>query len=199
MRSHIRLLSLVARATVVLLTFGAFLVVLGIFDDLLDWDIFSPATEKFLYGIFGSSVALGGFGAAICIVLGIQEMVGSFRRLVDQARPGTAEPVAEASRRRYVAALAVLLALLVLTVVGLGAVNRRVEAHRLEVFKLIAQDQMKQLGPRLATELGKIPAPCEACATPTLNEIFRTLGRLSFFRDVEIYLADPADEAVLWR
>jgi len=35
MRSHIRLLSLVARATVVLLAIGAFLVVLGIFDGLL--------------------------------------------------------------------------------------------------------------------------------------------------------------------
>jgi len=199
MRSHIRLLSLVARATVVLLAIGAFLVVLGIFDDLLDWDIFSPATERFLRGIFGSCIALGGFGAAISVVLGIQEMVGSFRRLVDQARPGTAEPVTEASRRRYVAVLAGLLAVLVLTVVGLGAVNRRVEARRLEVFKLIAQDQMKQLGPRLAAEIGKIPAPCEACATPMLHEIFRTLDRLSFFQDVHLYLADPTDEAVLWR
>src|SRR5215203_5407681 len=40
MRSQMKLLSLMVRATVVLLTSGAFLVVLGIFDDLLDWDIF---------------------------------------------------------------------------------------------------------------------------------------------------------------
>ena len=199
MRSHIRLLSLVSRATVILLAMGAFLVVLGIFDDLLDWDIFSPATERFLYGIFGSCIALGGFGAAISVVLGIQEVVGSFRRLVDQARPGTAEPVTEVSRRRYVAILAGLLAVLVLTVVGFGALNRRVEARRLEVFKLIAQDQMKQLGPRLAAEIRKIPVPCETCAPPALHEIFRTLDRLSFFADVQLYMADPSDEAVLWR
>jgi hypothetical protein len=70
MRSHLRLLSLVASATVGLLAIGAFLVVLGIFGDLLDWDIFSPATERFLYGIFGSCIAVGGFGAAISVVLG---------------------------------------------------------------------------------------------------------------------------------
>lgn len=199
MRNHIRLLSLVARATIVLLAIGAFLVVLGIFDNMLDWDIFSPEAEKFLYGIFASCVALGGFGAAISFVIGIQEVVGSFRRIADRAHPAAATPAPEANRRTYVAVLAALLAGLVVTVVLLGNVNRRVEARRLEVFKLIAQDQMKQLGPRLLAETVKIPAPCEACATPVLDQVFRTLDRLSFFTHVELFVADPADPAVLWR
>lgn len=50
-----------------------------------------------------------------------------------------------------------------------------------------------ELGPRVAAEVGRMPAPCATCASPTLNEIFLTLRRLTFFRDVHFYLADPAD------
>ena len=62
MRSQMKLLSLTVRATVILLMVGAVLVVLGIFDDFLEWDIFSPELEKLLMGVFGASVALGAFG-----------------------------------------------------------------------------------------------------------------------------------------
>jgi hypothetical protein len=197
MRSQIKLLSLTVRATVVLLTIGAFLVVLGIFDGYLGWDIFSPEVEKLLYGLFASSVALGGFGAAICVVLGIQEVVRAFRKLVEKSEPEAAK--VEATRRTYTVALAAVLILLIVTVSSLAAVNRRVEARRLTVFKLIAKDQMAQLGPHLATELAHIPVPCDTCGTPGLQEFFRTMNGLSFARSATLYLADPADETVLWR
>jgi hypothetical protein len=197
MRSQIKLLSLTVRATVVLLTVGAFLVVLGIFDGYLGWDIFSPEVEKLLYGLFASSVALGGFGAAICVVLGIQEVVRAFRKLVERSEPG--EVKVEATRRTYTVALATVLILLIVTVSSLAAVNRRVEARRLEVFKLIAKDQMAQLGPHLAAEISRIPAPCETCGTPGLRQFFRTLNGLSFEQSSILYLADPVDETVLWR
>lgn len=197
MRSQIKLLSLTVRATVVLLTVGAFLVVLGIFDGYLGWDIFSPEVERLLYGLFASSVALGGFGAAICLVLGIQEVVRAFRKLVEKSEPEAAK--AEATRRTYTVALAAVLVLLIVTVSALAAVNRQVEARRLKVFKLIARDQMAQLGPHLAAEVARIPAPCEACGTPGLQEFFRTLDGLPFARSATLYLADPADETVLWR
>ncbi|MES1241857.1 MAG: hypothetical protein ABUT39_09585 [Acidobacteriota bacterium] len=198
MRSQIKLLSLTVRATVVLLTVGAFLVVLGIFDDFLGWDIFSPEVERMLYGLFASSVALGGFGAAICVVLGIQEVVRAFRKLVERSEPEAARTV-EAPRRIYIVALAAVLVLLIVTVSSLAAVNRRVEARRLKVFKLIARDQMAQLGPHLAAEVARIPVPCETCGTPGLEEFFRTLKGLSFSSSATLYLADPADETVLWR
>lgn len=197
MRSQIKLLSLTVRATVVLLTVGAFLVVLGIFDDYLGWDIFSPEAEKLLYGLFASSVALGGFGAAICVVLGIQEVVRAFRKLVERSEP--AAVTVEATRRTYTVALATVLILLIVTISSLAAVNRRVEAQRLKVFKLIARDQMTQLGPHLAAEVARIPTLCEACGTPGLQQFFRTLDGLSFARSATLYLADPADETVLWR
>jgi hypothetical protein len=193
-----RLLSLVVRATVILLAASAVLVVLGIFNSTLRWDIFSPEVEKFLYGVFGSCVALGAFGAAITLVLGIHEVVAAFRRLLDHREPEAA-PARPASRWRYLAAMAGLLVLLVITVASFSAANRRVQAHRLEVFKLIARDQMRQLGDRLAEEVARIPAPCETCATPRLAEIFRTMEGLSFCRGAVLYLPDPSDEAVLWR
>jgi hypothetical protein len=200
MRSQIKLLSLTVRATVVLLTVGAFLVVLGIFDGYLGWDIFSPEAEKLLYGLFASSVALGGFGAAICVVLGIQEVVRAFRKLVERQEPEAASAVAvEATRRTYTVALAAVLVLLIVTVSSLAAVNRRVEAHRLEVFKLIARDQMARLGPHLTAEIARTPVPCETCGTPGLHQFFRTLDGLPFASSATLYVADPADETVLWR
>ena len=198
MRSQIKLLSLTVRATVVLLTVGAFLVVLGIFDDFLGWDIFSPEVERLLYGLFASSVALGGFGAAICVVLGIQEVVRAFRKLVEKSEPEAVKTV-EAPRRTYTVALAAVLILLIVTVSSLAAVNRRVEARRLKVFKLIARDQMARLGPHLSAEVARIPVPCETCGTPGLQQFFRTLNGLPFARSATLYVADPADETVLWR
>lgn len=168
MKSPIKLLSLVVRATVLLLTGSAVLVVLSIFNASLHWDIFSPAAEKVLYGIFGSFVALGGFGAAISLVLGIHEVVTSFRRLVDRAHPESAPAAVEAPRKSYLVALAAVLVVLVLTISGFGLANRRITAHRIEVFKLIAQDQMQQLDPRLATEVAGIQKPCNSCGTPTM-------------------------------
>lgn len=193
MRSQMKLLSLAVRATVVLLTAGAFLVVLGIFDDMLEWDIFSPEVETLLRGVFAACVALGSFGAAICVVLGIQEVVHAFRKLVAK------DEVREAPRRTYTVALAAVLLLLVVSVAALGAVNRRVEAHRLKVFKLIARDQMAQLGPHLAAEVARVPAPCATCATPAMEQFFVTLLGLSFCQSATLYLPDPANETVLWR
>lgn len=193
MRSQMKLLSLMVRATVILLTAGAFLVVLGIFDDLLDWDIFGPEVEKLLRGVFAACVALGSFGAAICVVLGIQEVVHAFRKLVAKDEPR------EAPRRTYTVALAAVLLLLVVTVAAFGAVNRRVEAHRLKIFKLIARDQVAQLGPHLTAEVARVPVPCATCATPEMEQFFVTLLGLSFCRSATLYLPDPANETVLWR
>jgi hypothetical protein len=199
MKSQIKLLSLVVRATVILLACSAVLVVLSVFNEALAWDIFSPEAEKILYALFGSLVALAGFGAAISIVLGIQEMVSSVRRLVDRAHP-EAEPTApEAPRRRYLVALAALLAVLVVTVMVFSMANGRVTKHRIEVFKLVAQDQMRQLGPKLAAEVTQIQTPCETCVTPALLQFFRTMGSLSFLSHMTLYLPDPQDDTALWR
>ncbi len=206
MRDRIRLLSLVVTATVLLLAGSAVLVVLGIFNGYLHWDLFSPEIEKVLYGIFASFVALGAFGAAISFVLGIQEVVLSFRRLTDRSATAVAPPAGVASPvlrqtswRFYPAALTGLLILLALTILGFNYANHRVLAHRLEVFKLVVRDQMTQLGPRLASEVVRLGAPCDSCGTPALEQLMKTLQNLSFCRSAVLYLPDPADATVLWR
>jgi hypothetical protein len=199
MRSRVKLLSLTVGATVALLAIGAFLVVLGIFDEYLGWDLFSPETEKGLYGLFFTCLALGGFGAAIAIVLGVQEVVKALRRMIEAARPEAAEPAREVPRRAYLAITAVLLVLLASTVGAMNVVNRRVEASRLATFKLIVKDQMRQLGPHLKNEIAKIQAPCATCAPLTLAELHRTLEGLSFCQSAVLFMADPAEATVLWR
>jgi hypothetical protein len=71
MRKRVKLLSLAVAMTVSLLAMGATLVVLGIFDEILNWDLFSYQVEQVLTGIFFASVALSIFGVAIVFVLGV--------------------------------------------------------------------------------------------------------------------------------
>ncbi len=198
MRNRVKLLSLVVRATLALLACGAVLVVLGIFNSYLKWDIFSPEVEKFLWGIFSSCLALAAFGVAASVVLGIQEVVTALRRMIEAAAPTRVEPEREAPRRSYAVALAVLLLLLAGTVIFFNAVNHQVETHRLSVFKLIVRDQMSQLRPHLEDEAAKVQKLCDTCAPSTLAELIQTLDGLSFCQSTSFYMADPADPTVLW-
>jgi hypothetical protein len=193
MKSRIKLLSLSVASTVVLLSIGAGLVVLGIFNEYLSWDIFSPPVKKALWGVFSASVALGAFGAAISAVLGIQEVVKALRRM------GTASTEPEAPRRHYLAWMAVLLAITALTVISVDQVNRYVKRQRIVVFKRLVHAQMAQLGPLLAREVDQIAAPCTTCVSPRLTELMRTLHDLSLCQSVTLVMADPQESAALWR
>lgn len=199
MRTRVKLLSLIVSTTAVLLAFGAFLVILGVFDEYLGWDIFSPEMEKILWGLFFSCVSLGGFGAAISVILGLHEVVKALRRMIEAANPAAAEPSVPIPRRSYVAFLAAILILLVVTVAGLNVLNRRVEAQRLHVFKLIVRDQMAELAPNLAGEVSGIEAPCEQCATPALKELHEALEGMSFCQSAVLFMADPQNGMALWR
>ena len=117
-----RLLNITVGLTVSLLSIGAFLVVLAIFDEYLGWDIFSPALQKVLEGFVLSSVTLASFGAAITFVLGIQEVVQSLRRMLEGA-PATADR--RSVVRHYVWLLAATGLLLALTVGTVSPASRR--------------------------------------------------------------------------
>jgi hypothetical protein len=195
LKSRIKLLSLSVATTVVLLSIGAGLVVLGIFNESLSWDIFSPPVKKVLWGIFSASVALGAFGAAISAVLGIQEVAKALRRM-GAASTG---PEPEARRRHYLAWMAVLLAITALTVISVDQVNRYVQRQRIVVFKRLVHAQMAQLGPLLAREVSQIPAPCTTCVSDRLTELMKTLNELPFCQSVILVMADPQESAALWR
>ncbi|HEV7508021.1 MAG TPA: hypothetical protein VGS07_24265 [Thermoanaerobaculia bacterium] len=195
LKSRIKLLSLSVASTVVLLAIGAGLVVLGIFNEYLSWDIFSPPVKKVLWGIFSASVALGAFGAAISAVLGIQEVAKALRRM-GAANSG---PEPEAPRRHYLAWMAVLLAITALTVISVDQVNRYVQRQRIVVFKRLVHAQMNQFAPLLAREVEKIAAPCTTCVSARLTELMQTLHELPFCQSVVLVMADPQESAALWR
>ena len=149
--------------------------------------------------MFFSCLALGAFGVGISLVLGLQEIVMALRRMIEAAAPDKVEPVQPVSRRSYVAILGTVLVLLIVTVVAFNAINHRIEAGRLKVFKLIARDQMRQLGPHLEREIAKVPAPCPTCAPASLPELIEALNGQSFCQTSILFMADPSDPAVLWR
>ncbi|HXU32977.1 MAG TPA: hypothetical protein VN851_20615 [Thermoanaerobaculia bacterium] len=198
MPERVRLLALSTRATIALLLAGAFLVVLGFFDEFLDWDIFAPGVEKALTGVFASCVALGAFGLAISLAAGLRDAVAAIERLGPE-RPAD-QPVALAlTRRRALIWLGAMFGLLGLTVLGFNFANDRILAGRQRTFKALARHQMKELGPRWAAELERFREPCPTCVAPGLRELVRAFDAQSFCQSVDVYLADPADPGVLWR
>ncbi len=186
-------LTLTVTATAFLLCAGAFLVVLGIFNETLNWDIFSPRVEAVLWGIFFSSITLGCFGAVLSAVLGIHRIAGSIRDL----GPGRSAP--EPRRRRYVAALLWLAVLMALVVAACAAANYLVLNHRIGVFTRMAAGQMEQLGPKLARSLGEdLSPPRDRGALKETGELLATLNGLSFVNRTELFLPDPGDDSALW-
>ena len=85
-KGQVKLLSLTVWITVWLLAIAATLVVLGIFNQQLRWDIFSPQVESILYGIFFSAVLLSIFGVAIAFVLGLKRIVDAVEALEQKGR-----------------------------------------------------------------------------------------------------------------
>jgi len=207
MKSRVNLLSLAVATTVVLLVAGAGLVVLGIFNEYLGWNIFSPPVKKVLWGIFFSSVALGAFGAAISIVLALEEVVRALRRMVPGASPAAPgipvpsdprPPETRPPRRLYLAWMAALLAAAAAAVGGVDLVNRHVERQRTVVFKRMVREQMSRVGPLLARELESV-SPCKTCLRPEVAGLLASLESQPCCESVSLVIADPTDAAALWR
>ena len=197
MPERVRLLAVSTRATISLLLVGAFLVVLGFFDDFLGWDIFAPGVEKALTAVFASCVALGAFGLAISFAAGLRDAVAAIERLGPE-RPAEASATLAISRKRALVWLGALFGTLAITVFGFDLANDRILAARQKAFKALAKHQMKELGPRWAAELERFPAPCPTCVAPGFKELVGAFGKQPFCRSIDVYLADPSDTGVLW-
>lgn len=189
----IRSLTLAVRTTVALLSVAAVLLVLGIFNAALQWDLFSPRVEAVLYGLFGSCLALAGIGVAMTFVIGVQEVVAAFRRL-----QVSAEPVAEASRGAYAKVILSSLIGLLALVTLCGTLNALVLRHRQQVFEQVAREQLEIFGPRLAGLVGELGGPPRARVPEALYQIIRSLDNLSFIQRSTVYLPDPDEPSALW-
>ncbi|MFH1037787.1 MAG: hypothetical protein V1789_03845 [PVC group bacterium] len=192
MKTAIKPLTPVVYSTSILLVIGAFLVVLGIFNGSLEWDIFSPRVEAVLWGIFYSSVALGSFGVALSVVLGIHQIVTSFRFLTKERH------LPEPSRFRYISFMLWLTAIMAGIVVICAFVNYRVQIHRTDVFTRLATEQMAHFGPKLARLLQPVSSPPQDHVPRKIYDLIHTLDNLSFVSRTTLYLPDPEDDSALW-
>lgn len=196
MKSKIRLMSLVVSFTLILLTIGAMLVVLGIFNAALNWDIFGPRLEAFLYGVFGSCMSLAAFGVAMTVILALQESVRDFKRLV-QTRTNQAETV-EAPRRAYAARMLYVVLAMALLVALCNGINHVVLAKRCAVFKRLAAEQVGNFQARIAGIVGAFAAPPQDNVPRDLYDVIRTVDDLEFVVTATLYLPDPAEATAMW-
>lgn len=185
-------LPLAVRATVVLLLGGALLVVLGTFNGYLGWDLFSPRTEKVLWAVFASCVALGGFGFAITLVLGVQEVVVALRRGAGPAVPAAGRAVASLFW------IGGVLATLAVVVAGLDRWNAAITHDRTAVYKALAQREAAAIEVPLRAALANA-APCAGCANADVDAVLGALRAARSFSGVTLYLPVAGDDGFLWR
>jgi hypothetical protein len=194
---RIKLLSLTVAITISLLLIGAVLVVLGIFNSFLNWDIAGPQLEVILYGIFSTSLALGAFGVAITIVLGIQEIVNVVGS-INPNKLATDAELPEAPKLTYVMYMLGIVAGLTVLVGGLSLVNHRVLLHRSGVFKRIAAEQMQKVENRFYQQVSLLTKPPKENVPETLYDLVANVQKLSFVSGMTLYIPDPEDPGVIW-
>ncbi len=199
MRRRIKLLSLTVATTITLLIVGATLVVLGIFDEILYWDIFSSQVEAVLSGIFFASVALSLFGVAITFVLGIQEIVHAISTLQRSRGIEDPQPVPEAPKTTYLLYMAGIVAVFAGLISVLSWVNHRITVHRSKVFKRIATEQIQDLQNKFVQQVAQLtPPPPQKNVPTTLDELIRSVEKLSFVNNLTLYLPDVQDDSAIW-
>ena len=159
--------------------------VLGIFNAALEWDIFSPKLETFLYGVFGASIALGAFGVAITIVLGIQEIVKVMESLNPNLRLDS-EVAPKASKIVYVIYMVGLATVLAALIGVLSLVNHRILIHRSGVFKRIAAEHTQKREHKFFQQLAQFTTPPRNNVPETLHDLIVNVNKLSFVNGMTV-------------
>lgn len=196
MDKRIRLLTLTVQVTSSLLIAAGALIVVGIFNEAMNWDIFGPKLEAILYGVFGSCVALAAVGVGLTLVLGTQEIVRAFQRVQQSLAREEAAPEPPKSAYARVA-LYVVLALAVL-VTALAGLNHAIQVHRSGVFKKLAREQMEHFDDKLVALIETLKEPPRDHVPFELHDLIRTLDGLSFVRKTTLYVADASDASAMW-
>jgi hypothetical protein len=199
MNAQIKLLSFTVWLTVWLLAIGAILVILGIFNQQLSWDIFSPQVETVLYGVFFSCLILSAFGVAITFVLGIKRIVEAVESLQYRGQIDRSLVAPRAQRLTYVGYMMGLLVSFSALVGVLELADYRIQTHRSQVFKQIAAEQTQKFNSRIIPPLSQVNASTTNIVPRPLPELLSALGSLSFVQNITLYVANPQDESTLWR
>ncbi|MEL6222314.1 MAG: hypothetical protein AAFR31_06715 [Cyanobacteria bacterium J06627_8] len=185
------MLRLVIRSTAILLVAGAVLLIVGLFDTFLGWDIFSQRVEEFLYGIFFSCLVLAVAGIALSFVLGILEIV-EIMRATSEERSLPPLPKFSYYATRGLVGIAALIGLLVL----LSLANANVQQHRQSVFRQLTEQQTQRFSSKIARSL---PTSLDApVVSDELKQVIETIQRSELIWSVILYLPDPSDDDALW-
>ncbi|MFA7157772.1 MAG: hypothetical protein WC299_00600 [Kiritimatiellia bacterium] len=196
MKSKVRLLSLVVSFTLILLTIGAVLVVLGIFNEALKWDIFGPKLEALLYGVFGSCMALAVFGFSMTVIIAMQELVLDFKKLV-QARTNQ-ENVPEAPKRIYAARMLAVVVVMAVLVGLCASINHVVLTQRCKVFKRLAGEQLANFQKKISGIVDGFTVPPQNNVPRDLYDVVKTLNNLDFIARTTLYVSDPTEKTAMW-
>ncbi|MGE4488795.1 MAG: hypothetical protein AB7E95_04525 [Kiritimatiellales bacterium] len=180
-------LQIIVQGTLILLFAGSFLILLGIFNGILGWDIFGPKVEQALYAVFWSCVALACSGIAVTAVLGIREIA--------ESATAVAEKMTSFHRRRFsvrkiLFGAGMILCVITLSIAGLSYTNAHVEQHRTAVFKRLAAEHTETLTSRILTAL-------EQDSVKQLETSVNALQSLSFIRKISVYATCPDDPLML--
>lgn len=196
MEARVRQLAQSVRVTVALLLAAGTLIVIGIFNETLKWDIFGPKVEAVLYGVFFSCIVLAVIGVAMTLVLGIRDVVHSFQA-IERSRSGREDrEVAPGGTpaRYFLRPLAALLAVVSL----LAGTDWVVQSHRARVFRRLAADQLTRFEPRIAGLASGLTPPPRSNVSPELYDMIKSLDDLPYVMRTTLYLPDPGDPSAMW-
>lgn len=196
MKNMTNALQLSVRCTIALLLSAGMLIVLGIFNESLRWDIFSPNVEHFLYAIFGTCIALACVGVAITLVISSSEAV----RMAEALLSVFSRPVSDqASSSKYLLKMTSIICTSVCLIVSaFGVANWFVQKQRQAVYRQVAEEQFKVFAPRLSYELKQLTSPPQNKVPPKIFEYIKALDDIPAFSNATLYIPDPKDKEALW-
>jgi len=185
------MLSFIVRLTALFLGLGSLLVIVGIFDNYLGWDIFGPQLESLLYGVFFACLVLAGSGIALSFVLGVKEIAELLRASLSGQSLPPPRPM-----RRYVGFTALGVLAISLLILALEIGDRRIQAERNRVFQRVASDTIEPFSERLVAQLPVgIPRPKPGAE---VDQVMDAINGHDWVARATIYLPDVNDEERLW-
>jgi hypothetical protein len=152
---------------------------------------------KKLYGVFFSCIALSVIGVAMTFVLGIREVVHSFKA-IERSSAGTTEDTPVASTSACTRQVAWSFVALLATIVAFAGANYVVQGHRSSVFKRIAAEQIKQFDNRFIQIVSSLSGPPRDNVPPDLHDLIKSIDALTYVNKTTIYISDHTDNSALW-
>ncbi|XDE64706.1 hypothetical protein AB3M80_13370 [Arthrospira platensis BEA 1257B] len=138
------------------------------------------------------------FGVAITFVLGIQEIVKSIGLLNKSRGLEELETVSEAPKTTYMLYMSGVVAVFAVLISVLSVANLMITNHRNRVFKRIATQQMQQLSDEFVQQVSLLNEPPRTDVPDTLDDLIRSVKKLSFVNDITLYLPDQQDDIIIW-